>query len=231
MWRTASTTLPLPASPLVRIIAAPSPMRRNASPKSRQPQTKGHFKVELADVVMIVGRGKHFGLVDEIDPQSLQNLRFGDMADARFSHNWDSDCADDAFDHLRVGHTGYAAILADIGRDALQRHDRHSAGILGNRRLLSVNDVHDNATFEHFGQADFGAPGAGCGIIAAAIATTMIAIAVSQFSLFDCHNKTLYLLQLISRIVYPFAPLSGKVGEYFQERYAECRYARRRKSQ
>src|ERR1700681_2276898 len=41
IWRTASTTLPVPASPLVRIIAAPSAIRRNASPRSRQPQTNG----------------------------------------------------------------------------------------------------------------------------------------------------------------------------------------------
>ncbi len=31
MWRTASTTLPVPASPLLRIIAAPSATRRAAS--------------------------------------------------------------------------------------------------------------------------------------------------------------------------------------------------------
>src|SRR5580765_4134432 len=41
MWRTASTTLPEPASPLVRIIAAPSPIRRRASPRFRAPQTNG----------------------------------------------------------------------------------------------------------------------------------------------------------------------------------------------
>jgi hypothetical protein len=40
-WRTASTMLPVPASPLVRSIAAPSAMRRNASPRHLQPQTKG----------------------------------------------------------------------------------------------------------------------------------------------------------------------------------------------
>src|SRR5579875_913513 len=45
--RTASTTLPVPASPLVRIMAAPSPIRRKASPKSRQPQTKGTLKACL----------------------------------------------------------------------------------------------------------------------------------------------------------------------------------------
>src|SRR5260370_696796 len=41
MCRTASTTFPEPASPFVRIIAAPSPMRRSASPRLRAPQTNG----------------------------------------------------------------------------------------------------------------------------------------------------------------------------------------------
>ena len=48
MWRTASTTLPVPASPLVRIMAAPSPSRRSASPRSRAPQTNGIRKACLS---------------------------------------------------------------------------------------------------------------------------------------------------------------------------------------
>ena len=40
-WRTASTMLPVPASPLERIIAAPSAMRRSASPRLVAPQTNG----------------------------------------------------------------------------------------------------------------------------------------------------------------------------------------------
>ncbi len=47
-WRTASTTLPVPASPLVRIMAAPSAMRRSASPRFRAPQTKGTVKAHLS---------------------------------------------------------------------------------------------------------------------------------------------------------------------------------------
>src|SRR5437588_442709 len=47
MWRTASTTFPVPASPFVRIIAAPSPIRRSASPRSRQPHTNGILKMCL----------------------------------------------------------------------------------------------------------------------------------------------------------------------------------------
>src|SRR5436309_1336435 len=48
MCRTASTMLPEPASPFVRIIAAPSPMRRSASPRSRAPHTNGTRKANLS---------------------------------------------------------------------------------------------------------------------------------------------------------------------------------------
>ena len=45
--RTASTMFPVPASPLLRIIAAPSLMRRSASPRSRAPQTNGTLNPHL----------------------------------------------------------------------------------------------------------------------------------------------------------------------------------------
>ena len=48
MCRVASTTLPVPASPLERIIAAPSPMRRSASPRLVAPQTNGTVKFHLS---------------------------------------------------------------------------------------------------------------------------------------------------------------------------------------
>ena len=48
MWRTASTTLPVPASPLERIIAAPSAMRRSASPRSVAPHTNGTVNSHLS---------------------------------------------------------------------------------------------------------------------------------------------------------------------------------------
>src|SRR5204862_5013018 len=41
---TAWTMSPVPASPFVRIIAAPSPIRRSASPRFRQPHTNGTVK-------------------------------------------------------------------------------------------------------------------------------------------------------------------------------------------
>jgi len=41
MWVVACDTSPVPASPLERIIAAPSEMRRSASPRLVAPQTNG----------------------------------------------------------------------------------------------------------------------------------------------------------------------------------------------
>src|ERR1700722_11057009 len=46
--RTASTTLPVPASPFERIKHAPSPIRRRASPKFVAPHTKGTVKPHLS---------------------------------------------------------------------------------------------------------------------------------------------------------------------------------------
>ena len=40
--------LPVPASPFERIIAAPSVMRRSASPRLVAPQTKGTVKAHLS---------------------------------------------------------------------------------------------------------------------------------------------------------------------------------------
>ena len=47
-WRTAFITLPVPALPLRRIIAAPSAMRRSASPRSCAPHTNGMAKGRLS---------------------------------------------------------------------------------------------------------------------------------------------------------------------------------------
>ena len=47
-WRTASTMLPVPASPLDRIMHAPSEMRRSASPRLVAPQTNGTVKLHLS---------------------------------------------------------------------------------------------------------------------------------------------------------------------------------------
>ncbi len=48
MCLVASETSPVPASPFERIIAAPSVMRRSASPRLVAPQTKGTVKSYLS---------------------------------------------------------------------------------------------------------------------------------------------------------------------------------------
>ena len=48
MCRVASTTLPVPASPLDLIIAAPSVIRRSASPRLVAPHTNGTVKSHLS---------------------------------------------------------------------------------------------------------------------------------------------------------------------------------------
>ena len=59
----------------------------------------------------------------------------------------------DALDHHRVAHAGDAAVAADVGGHALERHDGGRAGVLGDLGLLGVDDVHDHAALEHLGQA------------------------------------------------------------------------------
>mmetsp|Transcript_103400 Transcript_103400/g.277943 ORF Transcript_103400/g.277943 Transcript_103400/m.277943 type:complete len:241 (+) Transcript_103400:761-1483(+) len=46
-WRTAELTSPVPASPFVRIMLAPSAMRRSASPRFLHPHTKGTLNLFL----------------------------------------------------------------------------------------------------------------------------------------------------------------------------------------
>ena len=48
MWVVALDTSPVPASPLDRIIAAPSVIRRSASPRLVAPQTKGTVNDHLS---------------------------------------------------------------------------------------------------------------------------------------------------------------------------------------
>src|SRR5581483_10992016 len=62
-----------------------------------------------------------------------------------------------------------AALRPDVGGDALERHHRDGAGVLGDLRLLGVDDVHDHAALEHLGEAALDAhrPELGCAVLAA----------------------------------------------------------------
>jgi hypothetical protein len=103
-------------------------------------------------VVLEVGRRQHLGLVDVVDLERLQDLRLGEVADAALRHDGNRHGLLDFADLLRVGHARDATVPADVGRDALERHHRDRTRVLGDLRLLGVDDVHDHAALEHLGQ-------------------------------------------------------------------------------
>ena len=135
-WRTASTTSPVPASPFERIIAAPSLMRRSASPRLVAPHTNGTVNAHLSMWCDLVGRRQHLALVDVVDAERLEHLGLGEVADAGLGHHRDRDRGLDALDQRRIAHAGHAAVAADVGRHPLERHHGDGAGVLGDLRLL-----------------------------------------------------------------------------------------------
>ncbi len=110
-------------------------------------------ELPLVDVVSEVGRRQHLGLVDVVDLERLENLRLGEVADAALRHHRNRDRLLNLSDDLRIGHARDAAIGADVGRDALERHHRDRSGRLGDLRLVGVDDVHDHPALEHLGEA------------------------------------------------------------------------------
>jgi len=106
----------------------------------------------LVDVVRLVGGRQHLRLVDVVHLERLEHLRLDEVADPRLRHHGDRDDLLDLTDLGRAGHAGHAALRADVGRDALERHHRTGAGLLGDHRLLGVGDVHDDAALEHLGE-------------------------------------------------------------------------------
>ena len=122
---------------------------------------KGHGKFVLVNVVIFVGGGEHFALINIIDPERLQNLRFDKVADARLGHHRDCHCGNDALDHIGVTHARHTTIATDVSRHPFQRHHRTRAGLFGNARLLRCHHIHDHAALEHLRQAGFHRKGAG----------------------------------------------------------------------
>ena len=126
---------------------------------------EGHFELPFVDVVLFIGRCKHFALVDVIHSERLQNLRLDKMTDPGLCHDGDGYGVDDALDHIRIAHAGDTPLHADIRRHALQRHDRYRAGIFGDARLIRRDHIHDDATLQHLRQSALDLVGAGCAAV------------------------------------------------------------------
>ena len=114
---------------------------------------------ELVDVVRLVRRGEDLGLVDEVDPERLEDLGLDEVPDAGLRHDRDPHGGLDALDHLRVTHARDAPVTTDVGRNALKSHDGAGAGILGHAGLFRGDDVHDDAALQHLGEATLDALG------------------------------------------------------------------------
>ena len=152
---------PVPASPFVRIIAAPSAMRRSASPEVARAAHERDRERPLVDVVLLVGRRQHLGLVDVVHAERLEDLRLDEVPDPSLRHHRDRDGVHDLLDLGRVGHARDPALRADVRRHALERHDGAGAGVLGDLGLLGGGDVHDDAALQHLGQSGLHPEGAG----------------------------------------------------------------------
>ena len=107
----------------------------------------------LVHVVRGVGGREHLALVDVVDLESLEDLGLGEVSDPALGHHGDRDRFLDLADLVRVGHARHAAVPADVGRNALEGHHGHRAGVLGDPRLVGGGDVHDHPALEHLGEA------------------------------------------------------------------------------
>ena len=153
MWVTALTMSPVPASPLVRIHRRALGEAPQGLSEVRTAADERNREAPLVHVVRGIGGRQHLALVDVVDLERLEDLRFGEVADSALRHHGDRDRLLDLADLVRVGHARDAAVPADVGRDALERHHGNRACVLGDPRLLGGGDVHDHPALEHLGEA------------------------------------------------------------------------------
>ena len=155
MWRTASTMLPVPASPLVRIMRraladAPQRLAEVAAAADER-----HAEGELVDVVVPrrpASAPRSRRCSRRRAPPGSAPRRSGRCG---LGHHRDGDAFWISWIFFTGRPCGPRRPRARMSRGhALQRHHRRRARVLGDLRLLGVGDVHDDAALEHLGQAD-----------------------------------------------------------------------------
>ena len=106
----------------------------------------------LVDVVRLVGRGEHLGLVDVVHLERLEHLCLHEVADPGLGHHRDGHGLLDLLDLGGIGHPSHATGRADVGGHALERHHSRRAGALRDEGMLGRDDVHDHPALEHLGE-------------------------------------------------------------------------------
>ena len=120
-------------------------------------------KLVLRDVVLLVSRGQHLALVDEVDADGLEHPGLQEVPDAHLRHHRNRHRLLNALDHLDRAHARHTAFLADVRGDALEGHDGRGPRLLGELRLVGRGHVHDHAALEHLRETDLDLEGLGGG--------------------------------------------------------------------
>ena len=108
----------------------------------------------LVNVVLFVGGSEHFGLVDVVDADLLQDLRLGEVSDAALGHHGDRNRAMICLMSLGLAMRETppsARMMAGTRSSAMTAT---GAGLFGDFGLRDAHDVHDDSALEHFGEAD-----------------------------------------------------------------------------
>ena len=121
---------------------------------------EGDFEVVFVHVVLLVGGCEDLALIDVVDTDRLEHLRLDEVPDAALRHDRDGHRLHDPLDHFGIAHARDPTGGTDVGRDALEGHDRHRPSVFGDLRVLRRDDVHDHPAFQHLGEAGLQGPGA-----------------------------------------------------------------------
>ncbi|CUQ97483.1 hypothetical protein BN1843_28140 [Escherichia coli] len=109
----------------------------------------------FVNVVLFVGWGKHFALVNIIDSDGFKDLGLNEMTNTGLSHDGDSNRLLNFLDELWITHSGHTALSSDIGRDSLESHDGAGSRFFSDAGLFRGDHVHDDPASEHLRQPNF----------------------------------------------------------------------------
>ena len=109
--------------------------------------------VLLVDVEEWIRWCQHLRFINHIDAHRFENSGFSFVSNTCLCHHRNRCAVKNTLNHLRMTHTRNASSLADVCRYSLKRHDSNGSSLFSNRRLFSIDDVHDDATLLHTSKA------------------------------------------------------------------------------